>query len=277
MKEIFLTIIVFMVVIACSSCASVEPGPEPPEPEPELHEIPESPEIIENVESLVSEAELGFANSNAEESDDEATVTDGVRFATEYMEHNGQLRGNGEPHLFLDIPSDNPVIYLQADEVINKLESGTGIINLGFPICPWCREIVPHLIKLAEQENVPLYYMNIQPIRDVMELDESGEIITTTEGTPEYLRMVEILYDWLWEYAGLNDPEIKRIYVPTTIFVRDGEILYVHIATLRENYEDGYTPLDDQQLERVTGYLTDAMMQILTGENNADDDCGDCP
>jgi len=163
---------------------------------------------------------------------------------------------------------------LEAHEVISKLETGTGIINLGFPICPWCREIIPHLIELAKRENVPLYYMNIQAIRDVMELNESGEIITATEGTPEYHRMVEILHDWLWEYAGLEAPEIKRIYVPTTIFVRDGEILYVHIATLRENYDGGYKPLNDHQLERVTGFLTDAMTQILT---SADGGCDVCP
>jgi len=211
-------------------------------------------------------------------SDDLTTITDSSRFAAEYMEHNGQLRSNGEPHFILDISEDNPVIYLEADEVVRKLESGTGIINLGFPICPWCRELIPHLIELAERESVPLYYMNIQPIRDVRELDESGEIITTTEGTPEYHRMVELLYDWLWEYAVLEDPEIKRIYVPTTIFVRDGEILYVHIATLRENYDGGYRPLDDQQLERVTGYLNDATMQILTAAGNgADSDCDECP
>ena len=210
--------------------------------------------------------------------EDSPSITDAARFAAEYMEHNGQLRGNGEPHFILDISEDNPVIYLEAGEIISKLESGTGIINLGFPTCPWCREIVPHLIELAEQENVPLYYMNIQPIRDVRELDESGEIITATEGTPEYHRMVEILYDWLWEYAGLENPKIKRIYVPTTIFVRDGEILYVHIATLRENYEGGYQPLNDQQLERVTGYLTDAMMQIFkSADNGVDGGCDDCP
>jgi thiol-disulfide isomerase/thioredoxin len=208
----------------------------------------------------------------------EMPVTDAARFAAEYMELNGQLRGNGEPHFILDISEDNPVIYLEADEVISKLESGTGIINLGFPSCPWCREIVPHLIELTERESVPLYYMNIQPIRDVMELNESGEIITATEGTPEYHRMVEILHDWLWEYAGLDDPEIKRIYVPTTIFVRDGEILYVHIATLRENYIDGYKPLSDEQAERVTGYLNDAMTQIFKGaDNGADGGCDECP
>jgi len=208
----------------------------------------------------------------------ETNVSDGARFAAEYMDYNGQLRGNGEPHAVLDISEDNPVIYLEAGEVINKLESGTGIINLGFPTCPWCREIVPHLIELAKQENVPLYYMNIQPIRDVRELSESGEVITATEGTPEYHRMVELLYDWLWEYEGLNDPDIKRIYVPTTIFVRDGEILYVHIATLRENYEGGYRPLDDRQLERVTGYLKDALTQILKStENSVYSGCDECP
>jgi hypothetical protein len=90
--------------------------------------------------------------------------------------------------------------------------------------------------------------------------------------------MVEILYDWLWEYAGLENPKIKRIYVPTTIFVQDGEIRYVHIATLRENYVDGYKPLDDEQAERVTGYLTDAMTQIFkSADNGVDGGCDDCP
>jgi len=206
-----------------------------------------------------------------------SNISDGARFAAEYMELNGELRSNGEPHYVLDIPKDVPVIFLEADEVIEKLESGTGMINLGFPTCPWCREIVPYLIDLTEQNNIPLYYMNIQPIRDVRELDGSGEVITTTEGTPEYHRMVELLYDWLWEYRGLEDPNIKRIYVPATIFVKDGKIQYVHIATLRENYDDGYIPLDDRQSERVANYLNNAAVQISNNRNGTDDGCDECP
>ena len=215
--------------------------------------------------------------ASCESFDETPDDTDGARFAAEYMELNGELRSNGEPHYLLEIPEDAPVFYLEADEVISMLESGTGMINLGFPTCPWCREMVPHLIELTHQNNMPLYYMNIQPIRDVQELDESGEVITVTEGTPEYHRMVELLYDWLWEYKGLEDPNIKRIYVPTTIFVKEGEIQYVHIATLRENYDDGYKPLNDQQAELVTDYLSTAMMQIIKDNDNNDDECDECP
>ena len=266
MKKTLLAVVAFAIIMACASCA-------PDEPEPEALEVTLEAAPIE---AIKPESEPAIGSDDAEpepEPEPEPLVSDGARFAAEYMEHNGQLRSNGEPHIDLNISEDNPVVYLEANEVISKLESGTGIINLGFPICPWCREIVPHLIELARQEDVPLYYMNIQPIRDVLELDESGEIITETEGTPEYHRMVELLYDWLWEYAGLNDPDIKRIYVPTTIFVREGKIVYVHIATLRENYDGGYRPLDDQQTERVRGYLTDALMKVL----NPDGNCDDCP
>jgi len=271
MRKALLAVITFATIMACASCA-------PDETEPEALEKFEVILEAAPIEALTLESKPATGGDKTDTADDEPPpVSDGARFAIEYMEHNGQLRSNGEPHIVLNISEDNTVVYLEADEVISKLEFGSGIINLGFPICPWCREIVPHLIELAEQENVPLYYMNIQSIRDVLELDESGEIITTTEGTPEYHRMVEILYDWLWEYAGLNDPEIKRIYVPTTIFVRDGDILYVHIATLRENYEGGYRPLDDQQVERVTSYLTAAMIQIFTDDNVVEDDCDDCP
>jgi thiol-disulfide isomerase/thioredoxin len=270
MKKTLLLIIIFIAIITCSSCASDEITVEVPK---------ESEDIAEVAPIEISKPETELFVDDADAANGESpNISDSTRFAFEYMEHNGQLRSNGEPHLFLDISENNPVIYLEADEVISKLESGTGIINLGFPICPWCREIIPHLLELAEHNNLPLYYMNIQPIRDVRELDESEGVITTTEGTPEYHRMVEILYDWLWEYAGLSSPDIKRIYVPTTIFVRDGEILYVHIATLRENYDGGYKPLDDPQLERVKSYLNDATQQIFNSANIDDDgDCNECP
>ena len=268
MKKIFLTTIAFIVFIVCSSCSTDE------------HDIKE-PENVEDaapIELLNPEPELVstvFDNDTTENASPD--IFDGARFATEYMEFNGELRSNGEPHYVLDIPEDVHVFYLEADEVITKLESGTGMINLGFPMCPWCREIVPYLIDLTRQNNTPLYYMNIQPIRDVQELDESGEVITVTEGTPEYYKMVELLYDWLWEYKGLEDPNIKRIYVPTTIFVKEGEIQYVHIATLRENYDDGYIPLDDLQSEQVTNYLSNAVMQISNNRNGVDDGCDECP
>ena len=192
-----------------------------------------------------------------------SNVADALRFKIEYEDLNGDTRSNGEPFQILDIPNDNPVVYLNPEQTLNMMRSGTGVIYLGFSNCPWCRELVPMLLDTVNGEQLPLYYLNMQSLRDVMKLDDDGELVIVEEGIPEYHDMVNILYNWLWEYIGLDEPAIKRIYVPTTVFVKNGIIQNVHLATLEENYRNGYIPLDEDQQKQVTDMLKDGLNKIL--------------
>lgn len=118
--------------------------------------------------------------------------TDAKKFAKEY-----------------DMTSDNVYVYKNIDEIINILEHGTGIVYLGFPECPWCKQYVVYLNEVAKQnKNVSnVYYFDILEDRK--------------NNTEEYQKIVSILSD----YLPFNEEGNKRVYVPAVIAVNNGEIV----------------------------------------------------
>lgn len=186
-------------------------------------------------------------------------------FATEYAALNGRITGDGlHMHAQVQLPEDNPFRNADFKDVIAVLEGGTGVIYLGFPECPWCRCLVPALqdahFRSGAQDNILCF--NAQEMRDVCSLSEDGSIIVEKEASAEYKQLVDLLYDHLKPYEGLNDPSIRRIYFPTTVFVREGEIMAVHLATLDEQ-QDPYVPMNEALYEELVGQLLAKYQSIL--------------
>ena len=99
-------------------------------------------------------------------------------------------------------------------------------------------------------------------IRDKKSLDEEGNIITEKEGTKEYYELVSLLQDVLPVYDGLNDENIKRLYFPTVIFVRDGKIVGTHMDTV-SSQENPRVPLNDEQTKELTNIYVSNIMKVL--------------
>ncbi len=118
--------------------------------------------------------------------------TDGEKFSEEYTE----------------VDQNNVYVFRSIDEIINILEKGTGIVYLGFPECQWCQRYVSYLNDVAIDMGLEkIYYYNIREDRN--------------NNTEKYLEIVSILQDYLQ-----NDEEgNKRIYVPSVIAVKKGEIV----------------------------------------------------
>ena len=119
-------------------------------------------------------------------------ITDGEKFSQEYTE----------------LDQDNVYVFRSIDEIINILEKGTGIVYLGFSECQWCQRYVKYLNEVAKEMGLEkIYYYNIREDRN--------------NNTEKYLKIVSILEDYLQ-----NDEEgNKRIYVPSVIAVKKGEIV----------------------------------------------------
>ena len=84
---------------------------------------------------------------NHQNDSDSLIKTDAFRFQNEYESLNGQeIDNTNRTYLNVTINKNNPVKYASYEEVMNILESGTGIIYFGYPECPWCRTIVPVLL-----------------------------------------------------------------------------------------------------------------------------------
>ena len=74
--------------------------------------------IVIGVVLVIALGVLGYLYLNKEKNTD----IDGKKFAEEYT----------------SVTKDNVFVYRSAEEIINILEHGTGVVYLGFPECPWC-------------------------------------------------------------------------------------------------------------------------------------------
>lgn len=194
------------------------------------------------------------------------TSQDALNFEKEYEKLNNRVNSNNNKvYPTVDISSDNPIKYSSYDEIFQILESGTGVIYLGFPECPWCRNLVPVLLSAAKEVELDtLYYLNISEDRDLLLLDENKDIITEKEGNKKYFELVSKLDQILDEYIlTANDgSEVKtgekRIYLPLVIFVKNGEIVGYHDGTV-ESQEDPYVALTDRENEELLLSLIEIM------------------
>lgn len=186
-----------------------------------------------------------------------------IRFKEEYESLNGKYNEYSKRYyLDMEIIENSNVEYKEANEIIEILKDGTGVIYFGFPECPWCRNLVPVLVNKLSEYNVPFYYYNAYDIRDTKHLDENNNIVTTKEGTAEYYEIVKILGNFLGEYEGLNDSTIKRLYFPTVVFVKDGKIIATHIGTV-DSQLDPSVALNEKQVEELSSILEQGIVKTF--------------
>ena len=144
--------------------------------------------ILLGVVLVIALGVLGYFYLNKEKN----TNVDGKRFAEEYT----------------SVTEDNVFVYRNIDEIINILEHGTGVVYLGFPECPWCTAYVPYLNEVAQDnDGEKVYYYNILNDRK--------------ENNDNYKKLVDILKD----YLKFDEEGNKRIYAPSVIAVKNGEII----------------------------------------------------
>ena len=70
------------------------------------------------------------------------------------------------------------------------------------------------------------------------------------EGSKDYYEILDLLGEKASVYDGLNDETIKRIYFPTVVFVKDGEIVAFHEGTV-DSQEDASVYLDAAQQKEL--------------------------
>lgn len=193
-------------------------------------------------------------------------------FKKEYESLNEKVNPNNDKkYLSIKIDEDNNIKYATASEIIDIIKNKTGVIYLGYPECPWCRNMVPVLIKAAKQTKIDnIYYLNVHDIRDKKSLNEDGEIIIEKKGTEGYKKILESLGDKASIYEGLNDESVKRIYVPLVIFVKDGEIITMHEGTV-DSQKDPYVKLSKTEEKELLNIYKDNMYKI--NDNLCDSSC----
>ena len=209
---------------------------------------------------------------------DSETISDALAFKLEHEELNGVPNPNNPELIFKDmyIPENNPFRYAELYEIVQLLENnGTGVVYLGFPICPWCRSFVPVLTNTAIEYGVrEILYRNILEDRNILEL-EDGVIYETRAGHPEYYRLLELLGDLAPAYTGLEDDSFRRVFVPALLFIKDGEVIRYQgaLASFQERVSTeelgGWLQKNEEEIEELSQIFSDYFEKLF--ENT--DDC----
>ena len=106
------------------------------------------------------------------------------------------------------VADDNRFVFASAGEVLEKFESGSSLIFLGFQQCPWCQQLAPIVDEAAKAEGLDkIYYLDIRHARE------------TNDDT--YKKLVEKLKPHL----RTDENGQPRVYVPDVTALKDGHIV----------------------------------------------------
>jgi len=197
-------------------------------------------------------------------------VSDAQKFKEEYEALNETVIGE-YVYRSLDISTDNPIIYKTGKEVLDVLKNESAIVYFGFAACPWCRSILPTLLEVAEDEEVEtIYYVDIQNIRD--EYKFTGSIIPekTKEGTIAYQEIIEFFGKNLDKYyvsdekGNRYDTGTTRLYAPTVISVKNGEIKKIQVNNV-ESYTNPFVEETKEQKEELKKIYQELFNSIEDG------------
>lgn len=106
------------------------------------------------------------------------------------------------------VADDNRFVFASAGGVLEKFESGSGLIFLGFQQCPWCQQLAPIVDEAAKAEGLDkIYYLDIRHARE------------TNDAT--YKKLVEKLKPHL----RTDENGQPRVYVPDVTALKDGRVV----------------------------------------------------
>jgi len=173
--------------------------------------------------------------------------TSAERFKEEYESLNGLYNDSGVKAKTVNVDLDNPVKYVSYKKAYKIFSEGTGVIYLGFNSCPWCRNVVETLLEAAKDNEIKeLYYINITDSGLLSTVDNNGKLVEDTEQVQAQYNLLKALYEnnVYGNYKVENDE--YRIYSPTVLFIKNGELVYSKVSSL-ESVKDPYKDLTKEQ------------------------------
>ena len=207
-----------------------------------------------------------FAIMKHESITKENEVSDAAKFKEEYESLNGSKYEN-LTYPTVTINENNTVKYIKEAEAVELIKDGTGLIYFGFAKCPWCRTLITSLVDVAREAHTTIYYLDIQDIRSSIELTSDNLIKTTKKGTDSYYDLLNLMTEYLSDYE-LTDDEgnkyqtgEKRLYAPTLLAVKDGNIVGFHEGTV-DSQKSGFDALSKKGEKELNKILTELVKTV---------------
>lgn len=180
------------------------------------------------------------------------TITnDSLKFKKEFEANNDKKN-----KVNISIKNYSTVTYSSYEEIFKKLESDESyILFFASSTDENSRIMASILVDKALTLKEDIYYLDITNDIDKKELTKDGKIKTIKKGSDNYYELVKKLNGYLPSYEGLKDDTIKRVYIPTVVFVSKGKIIkMVNIPSEIDNRKYSKT-LSDEELKILSDAL----------------------
>lgn len=176
---------------------------------------------------------------------------DSYKFKEEFESINGlSIKDTNYVYSTIKVNDNNHYRYATFDDVFELLDNGTGIIFIGYKYSLRSRSMVNALDNAVGQSDFDdIYYLDIHLYDEEYEYN-NGILEVKTKGSKDYYKLVKKLDDSLPLYKN----EYKRISYPTVIFVSEGEIVGVHIGTIKSHTNPYYSLTNTQEKELIEIY-----------------------
>lgn len=200
--------------------------------------------------------------------------TDGAKFKKEYEALNGEKAYGDYKYQKLKIDKKNKIKYINMEEAYDIIESRTGLIYFGYPKCPWCRGMLPSLLKTVDcscLENI--YYVDMTDKRDEYEVKDDRAVLKK-EASQEYYDLLELLDKHLMDYTVTDDDGIeyetgeKRIYVPFVVAVNNGVIRDVYDGIDIDENQSPFDELTSTQKSELEVIFENLIASVTESNNN---------
>lgn len=200
---------------------------------------------------------------------------DSLKFKEEYESINGDIiEGTDYKVRTLNIPEDNPIVYAEANDIISMMDNNeTFVVYFGFNSCPWCRSVLPVLLDVAKDLNLKkIYYVDVKNIRDRLDVDEDGNIITVKEGSEGYIgllaRLDDVLEDYTLEIDGKEiETEEKKIYAPNVVSIVNGKAKELETG-ISDELDDPFMELTDKIKKETYNKFKCSIKCVLENKNS---------
>ncbi len=184
--------------------------------------------------------------------------SDAIKFKTEYESFNDKKYDDKEKYLNVNIEEDNLYVYKSDVEILDVLENQTGVVLFGFSKCPYCRSIVNILNEVAKDNKIEkIYYVDILNIRDSYEIMDNTAV-RISNGSSSYYKLLEKLDEYLTGYYITDENDVKyntgvkRIYAPTVVVVKNGEVIGFYEGTIdTAEYNKDLTKDEEKELKKI--------------------------
>lgn len=203
---------------------------------------------------------ITIKNIDKEKQKEQQNITDAKKFKIEHEELNGT-------YLDMEINEDNIITYATYRKINDILDGGTGVIYFGWSDSQDSRQAIPLLFQAAENTGITkIYYLDLKKDRNELKI-ENDKITAIKEGSHEYNNLVKRLSDYLLGYKEISHL-YKRIYAPTVLFVKNGNVVGSQSKTL-EGVMEGELLNKEQRKELYQIYLSN-MEKVSENLCNAD-------